>query len=77
MRQSLPVIRNVATTVQLDPLTAAVTTPITKRLSTLDRYLPLWIFAAMAIGVGLGYLIPGTADFINQFQAVTRPARLR
>lgn len=38
-----------------------------KRLSFLDRYLTLWIFAAMAIGVGLGYFFPGTADFINSF----------
>jgi len=43
----------------------------TKRLSFLDRYLTLWIFAAMAIGVGLGYFIPQTADLINQFQAGT------
>lgn len=42
-----------------------------KKLSFLDRYLTLWIFAAMAIGVGLGYLVPGTADFISQFQVGT------
>lgn len=38
-----------------------------KRLSFLDRYLPLWIFLAMAIGVGLGYFLPQTADFVNSF----------
>ena len=38
-----------------------------KKLSFLDRYLTLWIFLAMAIGVGIGYLIPGTAGFIDRF----------
>lgn len=38
-----------------------------KKLSFLDQYLTLWIFLAMAIGVGLGYFIPSSADFINSF----------
>jgi ACR3 family arsenite transporter len=41
------------------------------RLSFLDRFLTLWIFLAMGIGVGLGYFIPGVADFINSLQAGT------
>ncbi|MGL6109301.1 MAG: ACR3 family arsenite efflux transporter, partial [Rubrivivax sp.] len=40
----------------------------TKKLSFLDRYLSVWIFAAMALGVGLGALVPGVEAFINRFQ---------
>ncbi len=42
-----------------------------KKLGFLDRYLTLWIFLAMAVGVGAGYFWPGTADFINSFQSGT------
>jgi ACR3 family arsenite transporter len=42
-----------------------------KKLSFLDRYLTLWIFLAMASGVGLGFFWPGTANFINSFQSGT------
>lgn len=40
-----------------------------KKLSFLDQYLTLWIFLAMVIGVGIGYLFPGTSDFINSFSS--------
>jgi ACR3 family arsenite transporter len=41
------------------------------RLKFLDRYLTLWIFLAMFIGVGAGYLFPGIAGFWNKFQSGT------
>jgi ACR3 family arsenite transporter len=41
------------------------------RLSFLDRFLTVWIFAAMAGGVGLGYLLPGVVPFLHGFSVGT------
>jgi ACR3 family arsenite transporter len=43
----------------------------TKKLSFLDSYLTLWIFTAMAVGVGLGYLIPSLPNQINAMSSGT------
>ncbi len=40
-----------------------------KKLSFLDSYLTLWIFIAMGIGVGIGYLIPSIPDTINSYSS--------
>ena len=51
---------------------ASTRRPAAKRLSTLDRFLTLWIFLAMAIGVGLGYLFPaGVQRFNDSFSMGT------
>lgn len=42
-----------------------------KRLGFLDRYLTLWIFLAMLIGVSIGHFIPDSAGFINSFSSGT------
>ncbi|MDA8178425.1 MAG: ACR3 family arsenite efflux transporter [Deltaproteobacteria bacterium] len=44
---------------------------IAKKLSFLDRYLTVWIFAAMAVGVGAGYFLPGAGNIIDSFQVGT------
>ncbi len=42
-----------------------------KKLSFLDRYLTLWIFVAMALGVAIGYFLPSSSGFINSYSAGT------
>lgn len=42
-----------------------------KKLGFLDRFLTLWIFLAMGIGISIGYFIPNSADFINSFSKGT------
>jgi ACR3 family arsenite transporter len=55
----------------MNPLPTAPAAVPAKRLSFLDRYLTLWIFLAMAIGVGSGYLLPGVEPFLNRFSIGT------
>ena len=50
---------------------AAATAPdalMLQRLSTLDRFLPVWIFAAMGLGIGLGRVYPGLGAALDRVQ---------
>ncbi len=44
---------------------------VTQQLSFLDRYLTVWIFAAMAVGLGLGYFAPQVGQLVGSFQMGT------
>ncbi|QRO87246.1 ACR3 family arsenite efflux transporter [Kytococcus sedentarius] len=54
------------TTTQAPP--DAAEAQVTERLSTLDRYLPLWIGAAMVAGLLLGRIVPGVGEALNTVQ---------
>ena len=52
-------------------LTAPGEAAVIRRLSTLDRFLPLWIALAMAGGLALGSLVPGLNDFLDKLKVGT------
>src|ERR1700720_4702397 len=50
---------------------ATMQAPITRRLSFLDRYLTLWIFLAMAVGIGIGAIFPGVKSAFDRMSVGT------
>jgi arsenite transporter len=58
--------------------TSEVATPIASRLSTLDRFLPAWILAAMALGLAAGRLVPGLGAALDAIavQGISLPIAL-
>ena len=55
---------------ELSVATPAQSAGVTKKLSTLDRYLTLWIFLAMALGVGVGFFFPAALQRFNNAVSV-------
>lgn len=50
---------------RLAPVAPSADAPVLARMSTLDRFLPVWIIAAMAVGLALGRAIPSLADLLD------------
>ena len=50
---------------------------VLRRLSTLDRFLPLWIGLAMGAGLGIGQLIPRLNDGLDRLRIGTVSSRSR
>ncbi len=48
-----------------------MTNGLGKSLDSLSRYLTIWIFAAMVLGIGIGYFAPGVTEFILSLQVGT------
>jgi ACR3 family arsenite transporter len=66
-------LKELKTNMKVDvPCSSVVCAPQSRqRLGFLDRYLTLWIFLAMILGIGLGHFLPGTTSFIGRFQSGT------